>query len=236
MSTLPPGVRAPGAASHDATLPPPTRAPAPVAPPREASAAPAPMAATAEQLARLVADIQNAIKQLGELRNGEQFLNTLTNSLATYPPFQGLIRSMVIELMTTPGAAPANTADQLTAHLDHVVSSLADGAVAPSTEVTAPSDGLYHAKLATQYSGQILKVSLLSSGHPTNPNGVETYMDTAPEGHGHQHWEPMALEPAAEAIVRQELQVLGAGPGDYYFLDLSVYSSRPLNAESVQVR
>ena len=236
MSNLPAGVIAlTPYPVHAPTAPAAPHAAAPaVMPPVRHTAVDAPSAAPkipdAETLLKVVESLQKVSTEIAALRNGEQFLNTLVASLSTYPPFIGLIRSLMLDQIAGTTAAADATAPAPIGQLADLGATTQSSMefVSDQHRLAAPAAPQYHVELSQSRdpAKHRLRVALLSNQHPTRPGGLEAYLDES-EDITNPHWHEVQVNPDVFPIVHKQLTDLGAGPGDFYWVFIALLSDQP---------
>lgn len=169
------------------------------------------MLALLDRIHRSYADLRNKL-------TGEQLFDQMVAGLSSHPSFIGLVKQIAQEFFAEFIAEQSREHDH-----HHDVRELADPPGVTSYKVDLKRDRTEDATM---------RVALLSSNHPTTPNGLDVYVLRED---GADVWDHARVPPLLHNELRKELVAIAAEPYAYYWVELKVFSSTPINESSQKI-
>ncbi len=161
------------------------------------------------------AEVDQLVKRLRELGSkltDENILNALIAQLSCHEPFIRLVRNLALE-----GLA------------EHVAAHSRDTPDIPTVHDNDQIRG-YSARVhSSRNENTMLRVGIHSPHHPKHPNGLDIY---AQRNGAVEQWDNLHLSPMAEQAIRQALAVANAEEGIYYWVELVVHTTHPVNEDT----
>ena len=175
------------------------------------------LTAQGKELVELLDRIHASYNELRNKLTGEQLFDQMVAGLSSHPNFIRLVQQISKEFFVE------MIAERDRAHQhdhDHPVRDLID----------PEGVGRYEVELHVQrHEDATVRVALLASTHPTNPNGLDVFIKRADEG---DEWDAARPTPKMAEALRQQLINRAAQPYEYYWATVNVFTAAPLNEDS----